>query len=233
MIRRPRGATVEVAAVGKRFAGPPVVDALRHCSFSIEGGSYVAVTGRSGSGKSTLMSVLGLLEVPSSGTYRLDGADVAHLTDRRRSAVRAHLIGFVFQTFHLVRYRSVSENIQMGLMYRGVERRQRRSLTASMVDRLGLGDRADAVCATLSGGEQQRVAIGRALVGTPSLVLCDEPTGNLDSAASNDVLDLVDELHHDGVTIVMITHDVSVAARADRRLHIADGVMTEATVDRR
>ena len=233
MTARRRGAAVELDAVSKRFAGPPVVDALHHCSCSIEGGAYVAVTGRSGSGKSTLMSVMGLLEVPSSGIYRLDGSDVADLTDRRRSAVRANVIGFVFQTFHLVRYRSVTENIQMGLMYRGVDRRQRRSATASMVDRLGLGDRADAICATLSGGEQQRVAIGRALVGSPSLVLCDEPTGNLDSAASTEVLDLVDELHDDGVTIVMITHDEAVAGRADHRLHIVDGVVTEPRVDPR
>jgi putative ABC transport system ATP-binding protein len=230
---RRRGAELELDAVAKRFAGPPVVDALRDCSFSIEGGSYVAVTGRSGSGKSTLLSVMGLLEVPSSGTYRLDGANVADLTDGRRSAVRANLIGFVFQTFHLLRYRSVTDNIQMGLMYRGVDRRQRRSATAFMVDRLGLGDRADALCATLSGGEQQRVAIGRALVGTPSLVLCDEPTGNLDSAASTEVLDLVDELHDEGVTIVIITHDEAVAARADHRLHIVDGVVTSPRVDRR
>jgi putative ABC transport system ATP-binding protein len=220
-------AAVEVRQLERRFTGPPDVVALQPASFTVNRGDFVAVTGPSGSGKTTLLSLLGLLDTPTAGTYLLDGVDTAGLSDRDRTALRAHRIGFVFQAFHLVGYRSVIDNVELGGTYQGTRRRQRRQAALDVIDQVGLSHRTNALCSTLSGGEKQRVAIARALIRTPTLMLCDEPTGNLDSTTSEQILDLINAVHDTGVTIMMITHDPNVAARATRRLDITDGHVTE------
>jgi putative ABC transport system ATP-binding protein len=218
---------VSVRGLERRFGGPPEVVALHPCDFDVGHGDFVAVTGPSGSGKTTLLSLLGLLDTPTSGSYLLDGVDTASMSDRQRTAMRAHRIGFVFQAFHLVGYRSVTDNVELGLTYQGTNRRQRRRLALEIIDQVGLDQRRDALCTTLSGGEKQRVAIARSLIRQPTLMLCDEPTGNLDTATSNQVLDLIEQVNLQGVTVVMITHDPDVANRATRRLTITDGHVTE------
>ncbi len=222
-----RAPAVSVRGIERRFLGPPEVVALAPCDFDVEHGDFVAITGPSGSGKTTLLSLLGLLDTPSAGSYRLDGVDTASLTDRQLTSLRAHRIGFVFQAFHLVGYRSVVDNVELGLIYQGVNRRQRRRTALEVIDQVGLTHRRDALCTTLSGGEKQRVAIARSLIRHPTLMLCDEPTGNLDTATSNQVLDLIEQVHLQGVTVVMITHDPDVANRATRRLTIVDGHVAE------
>ena len=219
--------TVAVAGLGRVYVGPPEVVALQPCSFDIAHGDFVAVTGASGSGKTTLLSLLGLLDRPTSGRYSLDGIDVASLGEADRAAVRAHRIGFVFQAFHLVAYRTVTDNVELGLTYQGVPRRERRARARDVIDKVGLMARRDALCLHLSGGEKQRVAIARALIRQPALMLCDEPTGNLDSSTSAQVLDLVQQLNSDGLTTVIVTHDESVASRAGRRLTLCDGHVSE------
>lgn len=218
---------VIVENLSRVFPGPPRVTALQPCTFSIQRGEYVAVTGVSGSGKTTLLSLLGLLDVPTTGRYLLDGVDVAGLPDRGRSAVRARRVGFVFQAFHLLGYRSVLDNVELGLLYQGIPKRQRRALANDVVEQVGLSHRRHALCSRLSGGEKQRVAIARALVRAPSLVLCDEPTGNLDTGTTAQVLGLLAELHARGLTIIIVTHDPSIAALAQRNLLISDGVLTD------
>ncbi|MEK7423441.1 MAG: ABC transporter ATP-binding protein [Actinomycetota bacterium] len=220
-------AVVVVEGLSKVFAGPPRVAALQPCSFSIGRGEYVAISGVSGSGKTTLLSLLGLLDVPTAGRYVLDGVDVAGLSDRQRSAVRARRIGFVFQAFHLVGYRSVVDNVELGLLYQGIPKRQRRARAVEVVEQVGLSHRRQALCSRLSGGEKQRVAIARTLVREPALVLCDEPTGNLDTATTAQIFGLIDELHASGLTIVVISHDPAIAKLAQRNLVISDGVVTE------
>lgn len=218
---------VQLDELARTFPGPPPVAALKPCTLTLHRGEYVAITGQSGSGKTTLLSLLGLLDVPTSGRYLLEGNDVATLNDRDRSAIRARQVGFVFQSFHLVGYRSVLDNVELGLVYQGIPARQRRQRATEVVDHVGLSHRRHATCATLSGGEKQRVAIARTLIRQPSLVLCDEPTGNLDTATSRQILELLDGLHSAGMTIVVITHDHDVASRAKRRLSISDGVLTD------
>jgi len=218
---------VEVVDLARSYPGSPPVAALQPCNFTIGSGEYVAITGPSGSGKSTLLSLLGLLDEPSSGIYRLDGIDVADMNDRQRAAIRAHKIGFVFQAFHLIGYRSVLDNVQLGLTYQGTRRRERRQRALEVIEHVGLSHRTYAACSTLSGGEQQRVAIARVLVREPALVLCDEPTGNLDTATSRQVLELIEQLHNEGLTVVVITHDPDIAKRAQRNLTISDGIVTE------
>lgn len=225
-----RAPAVDVDGLTRVYPGPPDTIALQPCSFRIEQGEYVAITGPSGSGKTTLLSLLGLLDTPTAGSYRIDGIDVADLNDADRAAVRAHRIGFVFQAFHLVTYRTVVDNIELGLTYQGIPHRQRRQQALELCDRVGLGHRANALCATLSGGEKQRVAIARTLIRQPSLVLCDEPTGNLDTTTSNTVLELIEALHYDGLTVIIITHDPDIADRTQRNLTIRDGQLTETGV---
>ncbi len=220
---------VRIEGLGKSYPGPPPVAALQPATFQIDQGDYIAITGPSGSGKSTLLSLLGLLDEPTEGTYLLDGLDVAGLNDRKRAAIRAHKIGFVFQAFHLIGYRTVLDNVQLGLTYQGTPRRERKQRALDMIEHVGLAHRTRALCSTLSGGERQRVAIARVLVRQPALVLCDEPTGNLDSATSAQVLDLLEQLHYEGLTMVVITHDPDTAARARRNLIITDGTVTEPT----
>ncbi len=221
------GPLVVVDGLTRTFAGPPEVVALAPCSFTIERGEMIAITGPSGSGKTTLLSLLGLLDTPSAGSYRLGGMDVAALSDDDRAAVRAHQVGFVFQAFHLIGYRSVIANVELGLLYHGISARAIRRRALEVIDQVGLTSRSQAMCSHLSGGEKQRVAVARSLVRRPSLVLCDEPTGNLDSANSKAILALLGDLHASGLTVVIITHDPAVAAQAPRHLRIRDGYLSD------
>lgn len=216
---------VELRDVGRVFGDAPAVVALRSVDLTVDHGDFVAVVGRSGSGKSTLLNTLGLMDTPTSGTYRLDGFDTAALTPAERAGLRGSRIGFVFQSFHLIGSRSVADNVAMAGMYGDTGRRERRAAAHEMLGRVGLAGRADASPAVLSGGERQRVAIARALATRPALLLADEPTGNLDSSNAAGILDLFLELHAGGTTIVMITHDDAVAASARRQVVMADGVL--------
>ncbi|MEU9128092.1 ABC transporter ATP-binding protein [Kitasatospora sp. NPDC048540] len=218
---------IRLAGVGRSHPGPPPVTALHPCDLTIRQGEYVAVTGPSGSGKSTLLHLLGLLDTPTTGHYELDGIDTAGLRDRDRSALRGRRIGFVFQSFHLLPHRTAEENVLLAQVYNRTPRAQRRRAARAALEQVGLGHRTDALPTTLSGGERQRVAIARALVNRPSLLLCDEPTGNLDSANAAAVLERFDRLHQEGYTLVVITHDPAVAARAPRAVRIADGRLSE------
>ncbi|MCW2784028.1 MAG: putative transporter ATP-binding protein [Marmoricola sp.] len=222
-------AAVELIDVERTYPGPPPVRALKQIDLRIPRGEYLAIIGPSGSGKSTLLNLLGLLDRPSAGTYRLAGVDVSGLAERDRAACRAQLIGFVFQSFHLLDQRSSLENVMLGALYQHrteptaeLAARAARTLTS-----VGLAHRLEAPPSRLSGGERQRVAIARALINHPELLLCDEPTGNLDSGNTATVLGLLDNVHATGQTVVVITHDPEVAAHAQRRVAITDGNLTE------
>jgi putative ABC transport system ATP-binding protein len=214
---------VRLDGVSKTYPGG--VTALRDVDLTIERGEMVAVVGPSGSGKSTLLHVIGCLDRPTRGTVHLAGRDISTLGDRRLSALRGRTIGFVFQQFHLVDALSAIENVAMPLVYAGVVRRQRLSRAADALERVGLAERARHRPSRLSGGERQRVAIARALAVEPSLLLADEPTGNLDSRTGTEIIDLFESLHADGATIVVITHDRDVAARFPRRVAVRDGAV--------
>ncbi|GHS85831.1 macrolide ABC transporter ATP-binding protein [Actinomycetota bacterium] len=213
--------------VTRSFPGPSEVHALLAVSLSITEGDYVAIVGPSGSGKSTLLNILGLLDRPTSGEYRLAGTLTAELDEDRRAAERAQRIGFVFQAFHLLPRRTVLENVMLAMLYNGVPRAEREDRARESLARVGLDHRTGFAPAVLSGGERQRVAIARAVVSRPSLLLADEPTGNLDRASTADIMQLFEELNQDGQTVVMITHDDAVAGRAARRIRIADGRLGE------
>ncbi|TQF04052.1 ABC transporter ATP-binding protein [Kitasatospora acidiphila] len=215
--------TIELSGLTKTYPGSPPVSALHATDLTVAHGEYLAVTGPSGSGKSTLLNLLGLLDRPTSGTYRLSGLDVAALDDAERTAQRGRKIGFVFQAFHLLPHRTAVENVMLAQLYVTVRRRDRYRDAAAVLRRVGLGHRLDALPNTLSGGERQRVAIARALLNKPELLLCDEPTGNLDSSTANAVLGLIEDLNTEGVTVIVITHDQAVAARANRQISILDG----------
>jgi len=220
-------AVVELDGVSRTFPGSPPVEAVRDADLVIDEGDYVAIVGPSGSGKSTLLHILGCLDAPTSGTYRLQGLDVGDLSDGLRTSLRGTEIGFVFQAFHLLPYRTVLENVMTGLVYNRTPRRFRRRRAAEALERVGLGHRMDFTPRQLSGGERQRVAIARAIAPQPSLLLCDEPTGNLDSKTTQSILDLFDDLRTDGLTLVVITHEAAVSQRAERRVDITDGVLAE------
>jgi putative ABC transport system ATP-binding protein len=199
------------------------VPALADVSLDVESGEFVAIVGPSGSGKSTMMHILGCLDRPSAGTYRLAGTPVAELDDNGLAHLRSRTIGFVFQSYNLLPRTSALDNVATPLLYQGVGRRERTRRAREALERLGLGDRVDHEPTELSGGQQQRVAVARALVTEPALILADEPTGNLDSRSGADVLDLFRELNRAGRTIVLITHDLGVAAAAGRQIHLRDG----------
>lgn len=216
-------AMIELVGLGRTFPGSPPVEALRPVDLTVGTGEYLAITGPSGSGKSTLLNLLGLLDQPTEGSYSLAGHLTADLAESQRTALRARRIGFVFQEFHLLPYRSAAENVALGSLYAGSSRVRRRARARESLAQVGLGHRLDAMPTTMSGGERQRVAIARAMVNEPALLLCDEPTGNLDSVTAGLILDTLDELHQLGVTVVVITHDSNTAARATRSVLIRDG----------
>jgi putative ABC transport system ATP-binding protein len=218
------GAIIEMTDVRKTYStGAVEVEALRGVSLRIAEGEYVAVTGPSGSGKSTLMHIIGCLDLPTSGDYVLAGGTVAALSEAHLADIRNRRIGFVFQQFNLLPSLTACRNVELPLAYAGVPPAERRGRAEDALARVGLSDRLRHRPGELSGGQQQRVAVARALVTDPALILADEPTGNLDSTASADVLSLIDELHAVGRTIVLITHEADVARRAQRSLHILDG----------
>ncbi len=218
---------IELRGLARTYPGPPPVPALRPADLVIEAGDYVAVMGPSGSGKSTLLHLLGLLDTPTAGSYLLDGLDTSALDDKDRSALRGRRIGFVFQAFHLLSYRTALENVMLAELYNSTPRGDRLAAATGALHAVGLRHRLDALPTTLSGGERQRVAIARALVNRPSLLLCDEPTGNLDSANAAALMELLDQLNSDGFTVVVITHDAGVAAHAHRAVAISDGMLSE------
>ncbi|HEX6470419.1 MAG TPA: ABC transporter ATP-binding protein [Streptosporangiaceae bacterium] len=218
-----RANVLELERVTKTYGTQPAVHALRDVSFTVESGELVAIVGPSGSGKSTLLHILGTLDRPSDGTVRIEGQDVATLTDRQLAALRARSIGFVFQQFFLSEHTTVLENVADGLLYGGAAAGERRRRAAEALVRVGLADRAGFRPGKLSGGQRQRVAIARALVGRPAIVLADEPTGNLDSKTGAAIIELLHELNADGATILVITHDSGLAAQFPRQLHVLDG----------
>jgi putative ABC transport system ATP-binding protein len=220
---------LEAVGVSKIYPGTPPVHALHEVTVSVRAGEHVALVGRSGSGKSTLLNLLGLLDRPTSGEVRIAGADTGALGDHDRTAVRAGGVGFVFQSFHLLDYRTAAENVEVGLLYAGVPRRERRARALEALDAVGLSHRTYASPSTLSGGEKQRVAIARAIGTRPRVLLSDEPTGNLDSASADVVLSILDSLKPTGVALVTATHDAHVAAAADVRVSLADGRVVETT----
>jgi putative ABC transport system ATP-binding protein len=201
------------------------VPALRGVSLTVSAGDYVAIVGTSGSGKSTLMHLLGALDRPTSGRLLIGGRDVATLSPADMAKLRNETIGFVFQSFHLLARTTARDNVALPLVYRGTGRRERRERASAMLERVGLGHRLDHRPNQMSGGEQQRVAIARALVTAPSVLLADEPTGNLDSATGASVLELLESLNADGVAVVLVTHDRDVAARARRQVVMRDGLI--------
>ncbi|MFC5748770.1 ABC transporter ATP-binding protein [Actinomadura rugatobispora] len=214
---------VELTGVAKRYPGG--VEALRGVDLVIGQGEMTAIVGPSGSGKSTLLHMIGTLDRPSEGSVRIAGYEVAELSDRALSALRARHIGFVFQQFHLAVGVSALDNVADGILYGGAGLRERRERARAALDRVGLGHRVQHRPNQMSGGEQQRVAVARAVVGEPGLLLADEPTGNLDTASGGEVLELLAGLHESGTTVAIITHDAEVAARAPRRVRVRDGAI--------
>lgn len=222
---------IEFQQAGLTYPGPPPVEALKPFDLTVGRGEYVTVVGPSGSGKSTFLNLTGLLDVPTTGRYVLEGIDTGAVKDVQRAGLRGRRIGFVFQAFHLLPHRTACENVELALLYQSAPRRECRERSETALRRVGLGHRVDTLPTRLSGGERQRVAMARALVAEPSLLLCDEPTGNLDTGTAATVLDLLDALHRDGMTLLVITHDAQVASRGQRHVTIRDGVLTDGLSD--
>jgi putative ABC transport system ATP-binding protein len=214
---------VSLTGVRKTYRVGEPVHALDGVDLSLADGSYTAVMGPSGSGKSTLMNLVGCLDSPTEGTVTVDGTDVTALSDRERTALRGDEIGFVFQTFNLMPRLTARENVALPLIFQGVDAAERGERADAMLDRMGIGDRGDHRPNELSGGQRQRVAIARALVTDPTLVLADEPTGNLDTETGATIMDLFDEVHAAGNTVLVVTHERHIAERADRIVHLLDG----------
>jgi putative ABC transport system ATP-binding protein len=219
---------VQTIGISKHYpSGKTIIRAVSNVSLSIERGEFIAIRGRSGSGKSSLMNLLGLLERPDSGKYALDGREVVKLNEDIRASIRSQNIGFIFQMPALLPRASALENVELPLVYTGTRRRERRHRAERALDRVGLADRSHHWPNQLSGGEQQRVVIARAMVNDPALILADEPTGALDSRTSDEIMSLFEDLHRDGRTIVVVTHAADVADRAQRRITLHDGRIIE------
>lgn len=218
---------IQLTGVSRRFPTEPPIEALVGVNLAVQRGEWISIVGPSGSGKSTLMNVIGCLDRHTSGRYLFDGIDVDQLSDRQRAGLRSRSIGFVFQSFHLLPHRSVIENVMLAEIYRKGSHDGRRDRAAAALGEVGLAERAEFLPTRLSGGERQRAAIARALTGKPTILLCDEPTGNLDSATSATILRLFEDLHRAGLTVVMITHDRDVADWATRTVQIIDGRLIE------
>ncbi len=217
-------ALVEIQDICKVYnPGENEVRALDHISLTIEEGEFVAIIGQSGSGKSTLMNMIGCLDTPTSGKYFLHGKDVSHMTDDQQSDVRNREIGFIFQGFNLIQSLTALENVELPLMYRGVSKKIRRELSIQALEHVGLGKRMTHKPTELSGGQQQRVAIARAIAQAPPVLLADEPTGNLDSGSSKEIISIIKRLHEEGRTVILITHDPGIAKQAKRIITISDG----------
>lgn len=219
-------AVLELRDVHRQYPGPPPVDALVGVDLVVNQGEMVAVVGPSGSGKSTLLNIMGTLDRTTSGAVFIEDVDTSTLSDRRLSSLRSARLGFVFQSFHLLETLSATDNVAMGLLYRGMAARKRRKMAQEALRRVGLGDKLTAPPRRLSGGQRQRVAIARAIVAEPALVLADEPTGNLDTTSGNGILELLEELNDGGATIVVVTHDIGLAERLPRRVEVRDGLVT-------
>lgn len=225
------GALVEVKDICKIYnPGENEVRALDHVDVTIEENEFVAIIGHSGSGKSTLMNMLGCLDVPTSGSYFLHGQDVSSMTDDELSDIRNKEIGFIFQGFNLIPNLTAEENVELPLIYRGVGRRERRELAQAALKKVGLEHRMKHKPSEMSGGQQQRVAIARAIAQAPPVILADEPTGNLDSGSTKEIMDILRQLHREGRTVILITHDNEIAAQAKRVIRIRDGRVEEDVV---
>lgn len=225
-------ALVEIKDVCKVYnPGENEVRALDHVTVSIERGEFVAIIGQSGSGKSTLMNMLGCLDVPTSGLYRLHGQDVSELDDDELSDIRNREIGFIFQGFNLIPNLTALENVELPLIYRGVNKHKRTELSRIALEKVGLGNRMDHKPAEMSGGQQQRVAIARAIAQAPPVILADEPTGNLDSHSTQEIMEILKGLHEEGRTVILITHDNEIAAQAKRVIKIRDGHIESDTAE--
>ena len=221
-------ALVEMRGIWRTYAmGDNLVHALRGVDLTIQAGSSIAIMGTSGSGKSTMMNLMGCLDQPSAGSYLLNGKDVARLSRTQLADVRGRMIGFVFQSFNLLSRTSALENVEMPLMYQGVPGRERHKRALAALDRVGLGQRADHHSSQLSGGQQQRVAIARALVGEAPIIMADEPTGNLDSKTSHEVMAILQGLVDQGKTVILVTHEPDIAAYASRVVTLRDGLIIE------
>jgi putative ABC transport system ATP-binding protein len=219
---------IELRDICRTFLlGEHTVHALDRVSLSIQAGEYISVMGPSGSGKSTLLNMLGLLDRPDSGYYGLSGVDTTSLHEEQRAAMRSQYIGFVFQAYHLVPRLNARENIELPMMLAGVAGAERRHLAQQAMERLGIADRAHHLPKQLSGGQRQRVALARAIVRRPSILLADEPTGNLDSRSGAEVIGLIEELNRDGITLVVVTHDGALGARARRQIKMIDGAIAK------
>lgn len=217
-------ALVDVQDICKVYnPGENEVRALDHVSVQIQEKEFVAIIGQSGSGKSTLMNMLGCLDVPTSGTYMLHGKDVSNMTDDELSDIRNQEIGFIFQGFNLIQNLTALENVELPLIYRGVSKKERMELSKEALKKVGLENRMDHKPSEMSGGQQQRVAIARAIAQAPPIILADEPTGNLDSGSSKEIMEILKELHEEGRTVIIITHDNEIAAQAKRVIKIMDG----------
>ena len=222
---------IELQDISRRFqVGNEAVHALQHVDLVVQPAGYVAVMGPSGSGKSTLLNIIGLLDRPDKGVYLLDSQDTTELNDRQQAAVRRHKIGFVFQFFHLVPRLTAAENVELPLVLAGLESDERKQRVQQALEALGIADRARHRPDQLSGGQRQRVAIARATIMRPGIILADEPTGNLDRASGREVIDILEDLHRQGMTLIMVTHDPELGRRAQRRIQMLDGGIQSDTV---
>ena len=219
---------IELSGINKSYRiGTRTIPVLRDVTFRVGEGEFIAIMGSSGSGKSTLLNILGILDDYDAGAYVLDGTLIRDLSERRAAVYRNRFIGFVFQAFNLLPFKTAVENVELPLQYRGVSRSKRRSMAEEALERVGLSARAEHVPSEMSGGEKQRVAIARALIGRPRLLLADEPTGALDTTTSDQIMDLLEEANRSGLTLIVVTHEPDVAARARRIVRIRDGMVSE------